>query len=204
MKQDYKKITGHANYGDDGILLEQIIAENKGKITIVELGANYGRHAVLWSQILEYKKQEAKHIILDATDYEGHEVAQTYAEKRFDEFQCAVNFEKVDTLANSAEKFENETLDVVFLDCIQTKDKLLQIVKKWLPKINVGGTFVYLQSPHKEDIDNNGVIVDELTKNAFLIETTNNLVICKKQLQLQTKKTDLKPINKMTHQKDGN
>lgn len=203
MKRDYQKITGHATYGVDGKLLEDIVGENAGTITIVEAGTQYGRHAVLWSQILEEKKCKAKHVLVDSTDYLGHEFAQDYAEQRLREFECKQSIKKVDTLETGAKNFEDETVDVLFVDAIVGASKLTNILQAWTPKITTGGKLIYHSYTSVINEDDAMKIIETLVATPFAIEVVANLIVCTKQEQ-HTKKTEPKTRIKPGHVEDGN
>lgn len=202
MKEDYKKIPGHASYGEDGRLLEVLIGDNNGTITIVEVGTYYGRHAVLWHHVLENKKCSAKHILIDAGDYAGSEVAQVYAEQRLNELQINKSIKKVDTLQAAAKQFEDCSVDIVYIDAGVTTNDVSGIIKSWANKVVTGGKLIYHDYATRQHKENFVKVATMLQQDGYELDATDNLVICTK-LATKEKKAKAETSVKHSHAQHG-
>lgn len=134
-KYEHNNIEGWMSYDELAWLFEAA----KGCKEIVEVGSFKGRstHALL-------SGTDGKVTAIDNWELNWREDHPHHGETIFKEFKENLkNFKNLEVLHMNQDvavhKFEDNSLDLVFLDFTTDKNTLVNTIKSWLPKIKEGG-----------------------------------------------------------------
>lgn len=194
MNNDYKKIPGNATYGKDGALLEKLLADGKKQVRILECGTFYGRHAVLWSSILDEKGVDYLYHTLDEENYLGSWDAHIIAKKNL-----GIHAKKVERLlvksldehtAELNKLFPQSSIDIIAIDMEYNPEKLSRILSRWHNSVLAGGHLKwYIPFPDMEKSVRYQDALEELEQSGFEILQDDHIRYAKKN---KTKKINTK------------
>ena len=141
MKHFYEKLPGYFNFQD--IYTEEVARAQDGAV-FVELGTYCARSAAFMAvEIANSGKRIAFHTIDLWNGFQRQgEFAYEKIERMFSETGALahVNFVQSDS-ALAAKRFEDASVDFVFIDANHSKEGCGRDMLAWYPKVKVGGTF---------------------------------------------------------------
>ena len=143
MEHFYQDIDGMCDFEQ---FYKDIVANAESPARFVEIGVYKGRSAALMAvEIIN----SGKDIILDCVDpwdgraEPGH--GYSYHGHAYDEFlkrmlpvASVINAVKLPSI-EAAERYDDDSLDFVFIDGTHTYDAVKQDIRAWLPKVKSGG-----------------------------------------------------------------
>lgn len=135
---EWIKVIGDSYADKQGTLLDQLLKELPKQVTIVELGAYFGRLPIMWSGIL--KSANVKYTYTAVDSYVGsiHPTIKDDIKKALEYYGTGVDLDICDAI-KAAEKFKDESVDLVYIDLDNNPVVTLKAVEAWLPKLKVGG-----------------------------------------------------------------
>jgi predicted O-methyltransferase YrrM len=125
-------------------LLDFIKYLDLNEAEMVEIGCYAGESTSFFAKSGKFKKVYAVDPWLngyDNKDYASYQVKMTKIEKIFDEKLADYDFvEKIkDYSVEASSKFEDASLDLVYIDGCHSYDAVISDIDSWLPKVKPGG-----------------------------------------------------------------
>ena len=143
MKNNYIKVFGQATLQVDGACLKNLTQNHKGSMNIVELGTFYGRHAILWNEILEQDSFKYNYITIDEEEYIGSQIARMQAKENLAIYAPSVKKVVAKTYVAAASDFDDANIDILHIDNVREVQKLCDILIAWCEKVSIGGSISY-------------------------------------------------------------
>lgn len=202
MKNNYIKVFGQATLQVDGACLKELAKNLKGSMTIVELGTFYGRHAILWNEILEQEDVKYTYVTIDEDLYAGSEAARQEAKENFAIYAPYVKKVIAKTYVEAAKDIANASVDILHVENTNDTQKLCDILNVWCEKLSIGGSISYtLPNKADQELYCYQHALANLEKKGFVVSQYEHFGFLKKLKPESVEKT---PVKSKTNEKSAN
>jgi predicted O-methyltransferase YrrM len=144
MKHFYQNISGFSSFKEQGCLLHLVLHNlpEIQKLKIAEVGVYQGRGTAIWVVELLNKNLDFEYTAIDHfMGSSEHDPEFGYYEATKNNLKPIDRFVKImnQTSFEAAQNFDEESLDLIYIDASHDYDSVLNDLKSWFPKLKKGG-----------------------------------------------------------------